>query len=163
MAPKNGQKKLAKILVKILGQNFGLKKVEKIGQNFGPFLRFFLLFWDFFAIRFFISKKQVFSAGGVAAGAFFCEKKRSKILEKILDPFWTKFWTFFGMYFLGKKIFCVILLIKTLWFVSRTTDLVERIREQFFLSKIDWRSLELWHFFLHFMCLENSFLFFRVY
>ena len=40
-----------------------LKKVEKIGQNFGPFLRFFCCLGFFFAIRFFISKKQVFSAG----------------------------------------------------------------------------------------------------
>ena len=43
--------------------------------------------------------------------------------------------------------------LKTLWNLSRTTDLVERIRMQFFSSKIDWKSLELWHFFsiLHFI------------
>ena len=50
------------------------------------------------------------------------------------------------LYFLEKTF-------KTLWNLSRTTDLVERIRMQFFSSKIDWKSLELWHFFsiLHFI------------
>ena len=50
------------------------------------------------------------------------------------------------LYFFGKTL-------KTVWNLSRTTDLVERIRMQFFSSKIDWKSLELWHFFsiLHFI------------
>ena len=52
------------------------------------------------------------------------------------------------LYFLEKIVFLVISPIKLLWFLSRSTDLVERIREDFFLLKIDWRSLELWHFFL---------------
>ena len=36
-------------------------------------------------------------------------------------------------------------------FLSKTTDLVERIRMQLFLSKIDRRTLELWHFFQSFI------------
>ena len=51
------------------------------------------------------------------------------------------------LYFLRKITFLVILPIKSLWDLSKTTDLVERIRMQFFLSKIDRRTLELWHFF----------------
>ena len=56
-------------------------------------------------------------------------------------------------YFLRKSTFWVIFPLKTFWNLSRTTDLVEIIRMQFFLSKIDWRTLELWHFFsiLHFI------------
>ena len=52
--------------------------------------------------------------------------------------------------------------VKTLWSLSRTTDLVERIRMQFFSSKIDWKSLELWHFFsiLHFIYFLPIFQFF---
>ena len=38
------------------------------------------------------------------------------------------------LYFSGKIRFFLILPITTLWFVSRTTDLLERIREQFFIQ-----------------------------
>ena len=55
------------------------QKIPKNVQNFGPFFRFFGGFGFFLPYRFFISKKQVFSAGGVAAGAFFYEKKVQKI------------------------------------------------------------------------------------
>ena len=44
------------------------------------------------------------------------------------------------LYFLEKTF-------KMFWNLSSSSDLVKRIREQFFLSKIDRRSLELWHFF----------------
>ena len=44
--------------------------------------------------------------------------------------------------FFGENTFFVILLIKKLWDLSRTTDLVEIIR-MLFLSKIDWRTLKL--------------------
>ena len=57
-----------------------------LGQNFGPFFGFF---FDF------ISKKHVFSAGGVAAGAFFVKKKGPKFWAK----FWTLFFEFFGVWF----------------------------------------------------------------
>ena len=40
------------------------------------------------------------------------------------------------LYFLRKNTFLVILPIKTLWDLSKTTDLVERIRMQFFCPKL---------------------------
>ena len=46
--------------------------------------------------------------------------------------------------------------LKTFWNLSRTTDLVAIIREEFCLSKIGCRTFELWHFFsiLHFLTFE---------
>ena len=48
-------------------QNFGSKfwtqKSRKNRSKFWTIFKIFLLFWDFLAIRFFISKKHVFSAG----------------------------------------------------------------------------------------------------
>ena len=68
-----------------------LKKGSKIlDEILEPFLDFFG-FGFFLPYKFFISKKDVFSAGGVAAGAFFYEKKGPK--------FWWNFWTFFGQHF----------------------------------------------------------------
>ena len=85
MAKKNQtkkNKKWSKILDKILD----------------PFGGFFWI-WVFLPYRFFISKKHVFSAGGVAAGAFFKKEFQNSgenvgpFLDKILDPF---FWLLFG-------------------------------------------------------------------
>ena len=39
------------------------KKVQNFGQNFGPFFEIFFGFGFFLPNRFFISKKEVFSAG----------------------------------------------------------------------------------------------------
>ena len=61
-------------------------------------------------------------------------KKSQKKSKKVTQNF---------VYFLTKITFLVILPIKSLWDLSKTTDLVERIRMQFFLSKIDRRTLEL--------------------
>ena len=71
-----------------------LKKGSKIlDEILEPFWDFFG-FGFFFAIQIFISKKDVFSAGGVAAGAFFYEKKVQNFgenfgpfLDNILDHF----------------------------------------------------------------------------
>ena len=72
------------------------KKVPNVGENFGPFLDKisdpFLLASFFYFCNHFIGQRPFFSAGGVAAGAFFfCEKKDPK--------FWRKCWTFFGQNF----------------------------------------------------------------
>ena len=65
---------------------------------------------------------------------------RAEILKKFRGKSVPENYTlFFG----EKNKFLVILPIKTLWDLSKTTDLVEIIRMQFFLSQIDWRTLEL--------------------
>ena len=50
-------------------QNFGTQKSRKNKSKIWTIFKIFLLFLDFFAIRFFISKKQVFSAGAPLRGA----------------------------------------------------------------------------------------------
>ena len=45
------------------GSKFWTQKSRKNRSIFWTILKIFLWFWDFFAIRFFISKKDVFSAG----------------------------------------------------------------------------------------------------
>ena len=129
---------------------------EKSPRFFGPkFWRFFGLFWGRIwgqawgkALDEFLDflRARPFGARWAGPPLLFVERKYWKSSEEKVSRKTT-------LYFLGKMTFLVILLIKSLWDLSKTTDLVERIRMQFFLSKIDRRMLELWHFFfnLHFI------------
>ena len=68
-----------------------LKKGPKFRHIFSAFLFFFFVVLVFFLpTRIFISKKEVFSAGGVAAGAFFMKK---------VQNFGENFGLFFGQNF----------------------------------------------------------------
>ena len=164
-------------------------------ENFGPFFEIFWFLEIFLPYRFFISKKQVFSAGGVAAGAFFSEKKVQHFGQHF-GPFFGFFWVwvFFvkQIFYKQKRSFfgwciprrapsgragpgppslwqggniekvhrkkCPRKLYFTFWekyifgsfYLSKRSDLcLERqissrgSGSNFFLSKIDWKSLEL--------------------
>ena len=155
-SPKNRPKICLKLCLKTLPQNFAsssasklclklclklalklcLKKVYKIHQNFGPK-----------SLGIFDVKTLVFGIKTI----FFEEKS-----PKIFGPkFWLIFWTFlrarpFGARWVGPPPFCRAEILKKssgknvletiLYFLGKnlpkTTDLVERIRMQFFCPKL---------------------------
>ena len=92
MAQKKGPKKLAKILAKILVKNLEQRFRPKFRPNFFTKIlakilaNFFAPFFE--PYKHFIGQRPFFSAGGVAAGAFFLTKKPTKInFGTILGPF----------------------------------------------------------------------------
>ena len=76
------------------------KKSKKVSKILDDFFGFFWV-WFFLPTRFFIGKKEVFSAGGVAAGAFFCEKK----VQNFGQNFGAFFCFFGGLAFLPNRFF----------------------------------------------------------
>ena len=130
--PSKKSKKSSKIWV--------LKKVEKIGQNFWTIFQDFFVVLGFSCHQIFYKQKTSFFGQARPFGARWAGPPLLFLGWKYWKSSQEKVSRKTTLYFLEKSSFLVILPIKMLWFVSRTTDLVERIREQFFFIQ-NWLEI----------------------